>query len=60
VECSSVVIQEEENAYTAGQTEPIEFPDNANELHDEIHDTKEMKNSSSRMNNKREVPDEAR
>jgi len=37
VECSSVVFQEEENAHTEEQKmEAIEFPDNADELHEEI------------------------
>jgi len=41
VECSSVVFQEEENAHTEERTEVIEFPDNADELHDEIYELNE-------------------
>jgi len=42
VECSSVVFQEEENAHTEEQTEAIEFPDNADGLHDEIQEVDDM------------------
>ena len=57
MEYSSVVFQEEEKAPTAQRTEVIEFPDNANELHDEsyelgektvnrgINDTRSQENS---------------
>ena len=43
VECSSVVFDEEENAYTEEQTEAIEFPDTTEEVQtdgaqDKIHE----------------------
>jgi len=41
VECSSLVFQEEENAHTEERTEVIEFPENADELHDEIYELDE-------------------
>jgi hypothetical protein len=47
VECSSVVFQEEENAHTNEQKfEAIEFPDDAGELHDEIHEMDETDQSN--------------
>jgi transposase InsO family protein len=59
VECSSVVFQEEENAHTEEQMEAIEFPDNANELHDEIQETSainDIQDSLSRVNSKSRNP----
>jgi len=41
VECSSVVFQEGANAHIEERTEVIEFPDNADELHDEIYEMDE-------------------
>jgi len=45
VQCSSVVFQEGANAHTEEQTEVIEFPDNADELHDEIYEMDEKTES---------------
>jgi hypothetical protein len=59
VECSSVVFQEEENAHAEEQTEVIEFPHNANELHDEIQETigiNEIQDSLSQVNSKSRNP----
>jgi len=42
VECSSVVFHEEENAHTTIQKiEAIEFPDDADKLLNDIHETNE-------------------
>jgi hypothetical protein len=42
IECSSVVFQEEENAHTDEQKmEAIEFPDDTDELCDEIYEVDE-------------------
>ena len=38
MECSSVVFDEEENAYTEEQTEAIQFPDTIDEAQDKIHE----------------------
>jgi hypothetical protein len=54
-----VVFQEEENAHTEEQMEAIEFPDNANELHDEIQETiaiNDIQDSLSRVNSKSRNP----
>jgi hypothetical protein len=53
IECSSVVFQEEENAHTDEQKmETIEFPDDADELHDEIHEMDETEEDPSRQDSK--------
>jgi hypothetical protein len=59
IECSSVVFQEEENAYTVEQKmEAIEFPDDADELCDEIQEMDETEETRdpSRQDSKSESP----
>jgi len=62
VECSSVVFQEGVNAHTEEQTELIEFPDNADELHDEIYEmdkktkSRGINTSPSQQNSNQKTP----
>jgi len=53
-----MVFQEEENVHTEEQNKVIEFPDNADELHDEIYkldentENREINDSTSQENSK--------